>query len=137
MLRQLHGLWAAGILSLLLAPAAWAQEETAPNPYYKFWAGTKPNSTATHRERTKLSGPEGKAIPGGVDEKRITYKLINVNDERAVVEMVVTEEDYLGYVQDAPTRYIYPAKWKKSHLERIQLEDGGKKGEDTVKVDGK
>jgi hypothetical protein len=54
-----------------------------------------------------------------------------------VVEMVVTEQDFLGYLQAAPTRYIYPAKIKKSHLERILLQDGGKTGEETVKVEGR
>jgi hypothetical protein len=107
------------------------------NPYYKFWAGSKPGSTAVHLERTKLSGPEGKLAPGGVDEKRIAYKLVAVNKDRAVVEMVVTERDFLGYVQAAPTRYIYPARLKKSDLERILLADGGKAGEETVKVGGK
>src|SRR5262245_621154 len=71
-----------------------------------------------------------------MDEKRIVYKLLEVNDERAVVEMVVTEKDFLGYIQAAPTRYIYPAKVSKAHLERIILEAGGKTGEDMVKVEG-
>src|SRR5262249_20752558 len=106
----------------------------AANPYYKFWSRSRPGATAVHLEQTKLSGPEGKFIPGGVDEKRIAYKLVEVNDERAVVEMVVTEQDFLGFVQAAPTRYIYPAKWKKVALDRILLEDGGKTGEETMKV---
>jgi hypothetical protein len=107
------------------------------NPYYKFWAGSKPGATAVHLEQTKLAGAEGKSVPDGVDEKRIAYKLVSVNKERAVVEMVVRERDFLGYVQAAPTRYIYPAKVKKAHLERVLLEDGGKTGEETVKVRGR
>jgi hypothetical protein len=108
-----------------------------PNPYYKFWASSKPGATAVHHEHTKLSGPEGKFVPDGVDEKRITYKLVSVNDDRVVVEMLVTEQDFLGYVQAAPTRYIYPAKLKKANLERILVEAGGKTGEETVKVKDK
>jgi hypothetical protein len=130
---RFRGLAAVGILSLL-AVTAWAQDEMVVNPFYKFWAGSKPGATAVHVERTKLSGPERQVIPEGVDEKRITYKLIEVNNERAVVQMVVTEQDLLGYVQAAPTRYIYPAKLKKSHLERIILAEGGKPGEGSVKV---
>jgi hypothetical protein len=137
MSRHLRGLLLIGIFSLLMASTAWAQEEMVANPYYKFWAGSKPGATAVHLERTKLSGPEGKLVPDGVDEKRIAYKLVEVNNDRVVVEMVVTEQDFLGYVQAAPTRYIYPAKLKKAHLERILLADGGKTGEDTVKVEGK
>jgi len=137
MSRHLRGLLLIGIFSFITTGTARAQEERVANPFYKFWASSKPGSTAVHLEQTKLSGPEGKLVPDGVDEKRVTYKLVSVNDNRAVVEMVVTEQDFLGYVQAAPTRHIYPAKWKKSSLERIYLEEGGNTGEDTVKVGGK
>jgi hypothetical protein len=137
MSRRLRGLLLVGTISLLTATSARAGEEMVANPYYKFWAGFKPGDTAVHLERTKLSGPEGKGIPGGVDEKRIAYKLVEVNNNRAVVEMVVTERDFLGYVQAAPTRYIYPAKLEKSRLEHILLEDGGTTGEGAVQVGGK
>src|SRR5271166_6324709 len=136
MSRCLCGLSAVGIL-FLLASTSWAEDEMVANPYYKFWAGSKPGDKAVHLEQTKLSGPEGKLVPGGVDEKRIAYKLLEVDKDRVVVEMVVTERDFLGYVQAAPTRYIYPAKIKKLHLERILMEAGGKTGEDTVTVGGK
>jgi hypothetical protein len=102
------------------------------NPYYKFWSTAKPGDRAVQIEKTKLLGPEGKLVPNGIDEKRIDYKLIEVTDARAVVEMVVTEHDFLGSIQAAPTRYIYPAKVKKANLERI-LSDG-KTGSDTVRV---
>ena len=137
MSRYIRGLPAIAILSVALTSTAWAQEDLVANPYYKFWAGAKPGATAVHVENTKLSGPEGKVVPDAVDEKRIVYKLVEVDKDRAVVEMVVTEQDFLGYVQAAPTRYIYPVKVKKSHLERVILAEGGKAGEDTVKVDGK
>src|SRR5262245_42573929 len=137
MSRHLRGLSAVGILSVVLAAAASAQEDMVANPFYSFWAGSKPGATAVRLGRTKLSGPEGKVIPDGVDEKRIAYKLVEVNKDQAVVEQVVTEQDFLGYVQAAPTRYIYPARLKKSHLERIHLEAGGKTGEEPVKVEGK
>jgi hypothetical protein len=120
----------------MVAPAT-AQEEMVANPFFKFWAGSKPGATAVHLEQTKLTGPEGKAVPDGVDEKRITYKLVEVDKDRVVVEMVVTEKDFLGFIQAAPTRYIYPAKIEKSRLERILLADGGKTGEETVKVGDK
>jgi hypothetical protein len=135
MSRHLCGLLAVGIL-MLIGPWASSQEETVSNPFYKFWASTKPGSRAVHVEHTKLSGPEGKVVPDGVDEKKITYKLVDVNDKRAIVEMVVTEQDLLGYVQAAPTRYIYPAKLKKSRLERI-IHEPDKAGEETLTVQGK
>jgi hypothetical protein len=134
---HLRGVSAVGILSLVLAASASAQEDMVANPYYKFWAGSKPGATAVHLEQTKLSGPEGQSVPSGVDEKRIAYKLLEVTNDRAMVEMVVTEEDLFGYVQAAPTRQIYPVKIKKSNLERIAPETGAKTGDETVKVDGK
>jgi hypothetical protein len=117
----------------LTGPTARTQEEMVANPYYKFWAGSKPGATAVHVERTKLGGPEGKLLPEGVDEKRIAYKLVEANDKRAVVEQVVTERDFLGYIQAAPTRYIYPARLKKSSLERI-IQMPEKAREETLKV---
>jgi hypothetical protein len=137
MSNHLGRLAAVGILSLLVAAASWAQEGMVANPFYKFWAGSKPGATAVHIEKTKLSGTESTAVPGGVDEKRIVYKLVEVNKDHVVVEMVVTEQDFLGFIQAAPTRYIYPAQLEKSRLERIILADGGKTGEETLKVGGK
>ena len=128
---------AVGVLSLLAVASSWAEETKVANPYYKFWAASKPGARVVRLERTKLSGPEGKLVPGGVDEKRIAYKLIEVNDDRAVVEMVVTERDFLGSIQAAPTRYIYPAKLEKSRLERILLDGGGKTEEESMTVGGK
>jgi len=137
MSRHLRGLIALGSLSVFVAMQASAQEEKVANPYYKFWASHKPGATAVHVEKTKLTGPEGKLVPGGVDEKRIAYKLIEVDKDHAVVEQVVTEQDFLGYVQAAPTRYIYPAMIQKSHLERIIVDKDAKKAQEAVKIGGK
>lgn len=134
MSKHLRGMLTVGLFALFLTTSARGQEEMVANPYYKFWASTKPGAVAVHLEQTKLAGNEAKLVADGVDEKRIAYKLVSVTDDRAVVEMVVTERDFLGYVQAAPTRYIYPAKVKKSHLERILQELGAKSGEDSVKV---
>jgi hypothetical protein len=137
MFRQLRTLWAVVTLAIVLMPSARADEELVANPYYKFWAGTKPGATAVHLERTKLSGAESTAVPEGVDEKRIAYKLLEVGDDRVVVEMIVTERDLLGYIEAAPTRYIYPVKLKKSQLERVYQEANAKAGEETQMVGGK
>src|SRR5262245_20005244 len=140
MSRHFRGLlliWTSSLLSLLMASTVCAQDELVANPFYKFWAGSKPGATAAHVEKTKLSAPESNLVPDGIDEKRIDYKLVEVNADRAVVEMVVTEQDFLGYVQAAPTRHIYPAKLKNTHLERVLQEAGGKNGEETVKVEDK
>jgi len=137
MSRFLCGLAAFAILFLLLATTSLADEEMVANPYYKFWAGSKPGDKAVHLEQTKLSGPEGKLVPGGVDEKRIAYKVVEVDKDRVVVEMVVTERDFLGYVQAAPTRHIFPAKFNKADLERILQLTDVKSGEEAVKFEDK
>jgi hypothetical protein len=137
MSRHLRGLLLIAIFSFLMASAAWAEEGMVANPYYRFWASSKPGATAVHVEKTKLSGPEGTLVPDGVDEKQIAYKLVEVDKDRLVVQMVVTEQDFLGFVEAAPTRHIYPAKLKKTHLERVFLTEGDKTGEDTVKVGDK
>lgn len=125
------------LLMIALASGAAAQDEMVANPFYKFWAGSKPGSTTSLLEVTKLGEQEGKGAPDGMDEKQITYKLVKVDDKQVVVEMVVTERDFLGYVQAAPTRYIYPAQLKKAHLERLLQETGAKTGEDSLKYKGK
>ncbi len=137
MVRHLCRLLLVGIVSLIVAPVASAQEAMADNPYYKFWAGFKPGATAVQLEKTKMSGMDGRAVPNGTDERRIVYKLVEVNKDRAGVEMVVTEQDLLGFVEAAPTRYIYPASLKKSHLDRILPEASRTVGEEILKFDGK
>jgi hypothetical protein len=86
---------------------------------------------------TKLGGQEAKQLFGGTDEKTIDYKLIEVTPQRVVVESVVTEEEFLGQVQSAPTRHLYPKQILKSHLDRLLQETGATKGEETIKVAGK
>jgi hypothetical protein len=137
MSRHLRRLLLIGTFFFLMVSRGWTGEEMVANPYYKFWAKSKPGSNAVHKEVTKLHGPQGKVIPDGVEEKRIAYKLLKADEKSVVVEMVVTEEDFLGFIQAAPTKFIYPAKLKKSRLEHILLADGGKAGEDTVKVKNK
>src|SRR6516165_6413420 len=71
-------------LSLRAVAAAWAEETMVANPCSKFLVSLKPGARAVHRERTKLSGPEGKLVRGEVHEKRIVHKLVKVEKNRAV-----------------------------------------------------
>jgi hypothetical protein len=129
------------VLSLLTAAAAQAQEEQkemADNPHYQYWHAHKPGSTVVRRETTKLTAPDSQQPASNApDEKRIAYKLLESDDKRVVVEMVVTEKEPLGYVQDAPTRYIYPAKVPKQELEQHMQMTGATAGEDVVKLKDK
>lgn len=141
MRMYLRSLATVGVFLCLAGTSARTQEkqgELIENPYYKFWSGCKVGCTTVSTETTKLNHAESKEwVPEGVDEKRINYKLIEVNDKHAVVEMVVTEREFLGFVQSAPTRYIYPAKVRKDHLERFLQTTGAKTGEETLKVGDK
>lgn len=49
-----RGLLAVGLLCVCSVSAVQAQEEMVTNPYYKFWANSKPGATAVHLEQTRL-----------------------------------------------------------------------------------
>ena len=132
------------VLAMLLAAgvgasrAVEAADELVENPKYKLWAGFKPGATSTYAQTTKLHGAEKASVPGGVERKTITYRLLSVSEDKVVVLTTVVEEDFLSTVESAPTRITYPAKVKKASLQAFMQEWNAKKGEDeTVKVGGK
>src|SRR5262249_56588319 len=83
------------------------------------------------------SGPSAAWAQDGTDVKTVTYKLVELNDEKAVVETRVTQEENFGYVESAPTRHIYPAKMSKAALEDLLAETGAKGAAATLKVGDK
>jgi hypothetical protein len=116
------------------APLVSGQDEKVANPYYKFWSKSKPGATAVLRETTKLSGAAAASAPEGTDVKVVTYKLTELNDERAVVETRIRQREDFGYVESAPTRHIYPAKMSKDVLEDLLKETGARGVAATLKV---
>jgi hypothetical protein len=124
-------------LVVLTATASLASAEDVPNPYYKFWSKFKPGATVTYKETTKLSGAAAASSPAGTDLKTVTYKLVEVTDDKVVVEARVTQQEIFGYVESAPTRHIYPAKMSKAILEELLEETGAKGKDDTLKVGDK
>jgi hypothetical protein len=124
-------------LVILFAAAPLVSAEDVANPYYKFWSKSKPGATAVYKETTKLSGAAAASAPEGTDAKTVTYKLIEVNDDRAVVETRVTQQEIFGYVESAPTRHIYPAKMSKAVLQELLDETGAKGVAATLKVGDK
>jgi len=134
MRTKAYGLLGLAVV-LTLATAASGQDETVDNPKYKFWAGHKKGTTATYDEVTTYTGVEKESVPGGKEVKVIVYELLNVSKDKVVVKTTVTEEEYLGWVEHAPTKTIYLSKIKKAHLEAVFQEFGAKDaGEETVKV---
>jgi hypothetical protein len=124
-------------LVILVAGAPLAIAEDVDNPYYKFWSKSKPGATAVHKETTKLSGAAAEAADEATDVKTITYKLAELTDDKAVVEVRVLQQETFGFVESAPTRHIYPAKMSKEALEDFLEETGAKGTAATLKVGDK
>jgi hypothetical protein len=124
-------------LVVLAAAAPLVSAQDVANPYYKFWSKWKPGATVTYKETTKLSGPAAGSAPEGTDVKTVTYKLLEVNDEKVVVETRVTQQENFGYVESAPTKHIYPAKMSKALLQELIEETGAKGTPATLKVGDK
>jgi len=124
-------------LVVLAVAASRVSAEDVANPYYKFWSKSKPGTTVVLKETTKLSGAAAASAPEGTDVKIVTYKLAELNDEKAVVETRVTQQEDFGYVESAPTRHIYPAKMSKDVLADLLAETGAKGEDATLKVGDK
>src|SRR5262249_16062023 len=67
------------------------------------------------------------------DIKIVTYKLVELNKDEAVVEARVKQEENFGFVEAAPTRHIYPAKMSKAVLADLIAETGAKSEPGTLK----
>ena len=130
----------AALTCLALATARGADaDEMVTNPRYKGWADFKPGATVIHKESTRFpaGSPEGKYYPRGVDEREITYKLVSLTPEKAVVETVVLDYELLSQVEAAPTRIIYPAKVKRANVEGARERLKVKEGKEDVEALGK
>jgi hypothetical protein len=136
MQRTIRALLASAILVVslpLVATSADKDEEMVDNPMYTHWANFKAGATATVHEKTTYSGDKP-AVP---DEKVVTYTLVSVSKDKVVVRAVVVEQEVFGTVESAPARHTYPAKLKKSYVAEAIPELAAKKGEETVKWEGK
>jgi hypothetical protein len=123
LLRRLFALLAL----LAVVPLVSAGQDMVTNPYFKFWSKSKPGATVVYKETTKLSGVAAEATAEGTDIKTVTYKLVELTADKAVVEARVLQQEDFGFVESAPTRHIYPAKMSKAALQEI-LEETGAKG---------
>jgi hypothetical protein len=130
----------AALVCLALATARGADaDDLVTNPRYKGWADFKPGATVTHKEKTRFpaGSPEGKYYPQGLDERDITYKLVSLSPDRAIVETVVLDYELLSRVEAAPTRIIYPAKVKRAYVEEAHERLKVKEGKEDVEALGK
>ena len=130
----------AALTCLALATARGADaDEMVTNPRYKGWADFKPGATVVHKEKTRFpeGSPQGKYFPEGFEERDVTYKLVSLTPEIAVVETVVLDYELLSQVEAAPTRIIYPAKVKRAYVEEAREQLKVKEGKEDVEVQGK
>jgi hypothetical protein len=140
MMHAARWLVALGMFALVIpafaAPEAGGDEQVA-NPYYTWWANFKPGSTVTRLEKTAFAGKEKADVPDGIDEKTVTYKLLDVGRGSVTVEVIVSERDFLSTTESAPTKQTYPFMVKKSHLKAALHEVDLTKGKETIDVLGK
>jgi hypothetical protein len=143
MRKRLLALGVLAALPLLTGRAGLAGEdkksdEMADNPRFKAWANFKPGATVTQREETKYNNPAtAKLVPGGIEKRDVTYKLVSINKNKAVVETVVVDYNFLSTVQSAPTRTTYPAKVKADYVEEIHEKGHLKRGKAETQLLGK
>lgn len=141
MTQKLRGLFMFGVLlsgGFAAGRAADGADDLVDNPKYRFWANFKPGATSTYTQTTTFHGPEKASVPGGIEHKTITYRLVSVGKDKVVVLTTVIEEDFLSTVESAPTRITYPAKVKKANLQAFLQEWNAKEEKDeTIKVGGK
>jgi hypothetical protein len=93
------------------------KEEMVENPFYKHWVNHKEGSTVTLHEKTVFAGPEKEQYPDGVEEKVVTSKLLSVGRTIVVVQVTVTEHDFLSTIESAPTKKTYPSMVTKANLQ--------------------
>jgi hypothetical protein len=112
------------------------KEEMVENPYYKYWANHKEGSTVTLHEKTVFSGPEKEQYPDGADEKVVASKLLKVGRGDVVVQVTVTESDFLNTIESAPTKKAYPFMVTKANLQAGLHGVDPKIGKETLTVLG-
>jgi hypothetical protein len=137
----------AALLVFCLVPVVLAAEEgkddLVPNPPYKNWSAFKKGTTVKLLQTVvDKSGDQPGVIdatarPDAPHETYMTYRLQNVNSERAVVLMTQTEVESGSEIEHAPVRITYPARVHKKYaghaLPKAKVENF-KEGDEEVKV---
>lgn len=114
-----------GGLFLLLAASGTSQAqeekekekkkfEMVDNPVYVHWATFKPGATVTRRDKIKFpkDSEDGHRYHEHTLIKDITYKLIEVTKEKAVVEVIEAEHGRGSIQESSPVKISYFAKMR-------------------------
>src|SRR5580692_5724797 len=107
--------------ALLFANLATVRAEDQPpegmivNPIYKHWSAFQPGTSVTRREKVKFpaQSEEGQRYHEGTLVKDVTYKLLSVNPQKVVVEVVEAEHGRGSLQESAPFKITYFAHIKK------------------------
>ncbi len=91
------------------------EEEMIANPAYTHWSAFKVGASVTRREKIKFppDSEEGERYADHTLVKDITYKLLEVTPEKAVVEVIESEYGRGLIEEAAPFKISYLAKMKK------------------------
>jgi hypothetical protein len=126
---------AAVLLAILVASAVapGASAESIDSPIYKSWARHKVGTTITHVSVTEARGRK--------IETTTTYKLLELTDEKAVIETTVVSDATGTKVEQAPTtsqvkrEFVLLAGVKKGEIGKPR--GVLKRGEETLSVAGR
>jgi hypothetical protein len=136
----------AGLLSVLpdaATPTVQGQgkgeEEMIANPSYTHWASFKVGATVTRQEKIKFppDSEEGQRYADSTLVKDITYKLLEVTADKAVVEVVEAEYGRGLIEEAAPFKISYLAKMKKGLASNKEHFAKHKEQEVEIKILGK
>ena len=142
MQRVLHLIAAVALVfGSLSAAARAADEESVPNPPYKHWSAFKAGTTVTQKEKIHFldkDSDEADYYSGGVSEKDVTYKVLEVTPQKVVLQSTIAEHGRGSIVEHAPTKITYPATIAKSQATTSKEDiETFKEGVEDVKVLGK
>jgi hypothetical protein len=139
----------AALLVFCVAPvflAAAEDDGKVANPAYKNWSAFNKGTTVTLLQTvTDKSGDQPGIIdttarPNHPAETFMTYELVSVTPEKAVVRMTETEADEGSEVEHAPVKITYPAQLDKKHTTRGLGKEAvkhHKEGDEEVEIAGK
>lgn len=126
--------FAASLCGLALISIASAQE-TIENPSYAAWAKKKIGTQVIQKTTSEVMGQKFEAT--------ITYKLLEIKDDKVVVEMITkskvsgTEVEQPATKIDVTKSTTVPKGMKKEDVQQGRPEGTIAEGEETLKVAGK
>lgn len=148
-MRRCAALVVIGVIPFVLLAAEERKAEKgdlAPNPPYTNWSAFKVGTTATVKQTViDKSGDDPNSIdatarPEYPPVHMLTYRLVQLTPEKAVVELRQTDIEANSETEHAPVRITYPAKISKKFASQVLSKEkvgNFKEEEEAVEVAGK